>query len=443
MKEWQWEMVNIFVVIFESFFLYYWCFSEKFSFRCQGIKKWLLMMVFPIATYGLDFVCSNPTIKMSILLVVGIIMIYIMYECTILQSLIRNVFFMFLLIVSESISMGFLLFTHGEGHISLFLEQSPLRIQCIVLSKLINVIILVFSTKLLNIERKRHTIKEVGVLLLQAISSILCLIMIVEFSYYQTELFSWSMPFLVFLGISVLISYIVSYYLTEKYFSSRDREEEILLIAMKNEKIMNDYKSLESNQQKIYQLYHDIKKHLNVINMMDNKKEINTYLEKCFGDIGDIDGMFQTGNQYIDMILYDEWKKAQELGIKAQFAVEKGSLDKIELHDVIIILGNALENAREACEKKLEAGETAHIQLKVVKKSKQVFIVLSNDYVGDLIRTKNIFPTSKKDKDLHGIGMKSIRSSVEKYKGHMDVSLKEQKFILKIMINLSELEHVE
>lgn len=273
--------------------------------------------------------------------------------------------------------------------------------------------------------------------MLQSFSSILCLIMIVEFSYYQIEDFSWHMLFLVFLGIAVLVSYIVFYYLLDGYFVYQEREKEILLIEMKNEKIISDYKLLESSQQKIYQVYHDLKKHLNIINMMNNKTEINEYLEKCFENIKEIDGRFQTGNQYIDMFLYSEWRKASELGIKVQFAVQGGSLEQIELHDIIVILGNALENACEACQKRLEKQEKAYMQLKIVKIENQVFIVISNNYSGKIDQEGGSFVTSKKDKGMHGIGMKSMRSSVEKYKGDMNVSLKNGKFTLKIMLNVS------
>lgn len=441
MIERQWIVVDIIIVLFESLFLYYWYFSEKFKFSLYGIKRYLVMSVFPIVTFILDAVVGNiPSIKLVVLLGVGIFLTYKIYKCNILQALIWNGFFMFLLIVSESISMGFLLFIHGNEHISVFLEHSFLRIQCLILSKLINVVLIVVCTKLLKPERKKYTLKEVGVLLLQSFSSILCLIMVVELSYYQKEHVSWNMMLLVLLGMAFLISYIVAYYFTDQYFIYRDREKEIMMIEMRNEKILNHYKRLEDSQERVYQLYHDLKKHLNVVNMMENNSDVNEYLKKCFDGIQDMEGKFQTGNHYIDMILYDEWKKANEQGISVQLAVEKGSLEKIELQDIIIILGNALENAREACQKKMENDGKAYMQLKVMKMANQVLIIMSNNYIGEISRKDNVFITSKQDKTLHGIGMKSIRSSVEKYQGEMDVSIRENKFILKIMLNADGLQ---
>lgn len=432
----EWNIIDIAIIAFETW-LYYWYFSDIFSFRCRGIKRWILILVFPTVTYLIQHMIAFNSAKTSILLITGVVLIYTIYKCTLLQSLIWNSFFVFLLIVSESIAMGFLSVIHGNDALNVFLEHSFLRLQCLALSKVINVVLIAVSLKLIKKSgRRKYTWKEVAVLLLQAFSSILCLMMIVELGYYGDNHYSWSMLFLIMLGIGLLFSYLISYYFTNLYFAYRDREEEILLVKMRNEKIIDGYQRLENSQQKVYQLYHDLKKHLNAISMMEDNGEVQSYLEKCFESVQDMEGKFQTGNRYIDMFLYDEWRKAYEIGINVQFIVEKDSLTNVSLYDVIIILGNALENAREACEKKLEQEDSAYIQMKIVKNTNQIFIVVSNNYIGKIIKKKDVFLTNKNDKELHGIGIKSIQSAVEKYQGKINVSAKDDKFILVIMLNI-------
>lgn len=63
MSEWQWQIVDIAIVLFESVFLYYWYFSEKFEFRLYGIKRCLLMSLFPITTFILDIAVKNVPIN--------------------------------------------------------------------------------------------------------------------------------------------------------------------------------------------------------------------------------------------------------------------------------------------------------------------------------------------------------------------------------------------
>ncbi len=436
MTEWQWAIADLAVFLFEAAFLYYWYFSHKFRNRFLGMRKWLLMSVYPVSAYFLNRVIEELAVRIMILLVIGSIMVVVLYECTFFQSLISHMIFMFLVVVSGSLSTVFLFIVHESGYGVMFSEHSLLRIQCLLLSKLINMILIVFCMKFLNTKKREYSIKEMLVLLLQSFSSLLCLVMIVEFSSYQTEDSFCHMLFLCLLSVVVLTSFIVFYDLIDGYFAYKEREKELLLIEKKNEKILSGYRTLENSQQNVYQLYHDLKKHLSIINVMENKTEIHAYLEKCFENIQDMDGSIQTGNPYIDMFLYNEWKRIHELGIKVQFAVQEGSLEKIELHDLIVILGNALENASEACEKRLEQNGDAYMQLKIIKKEHQVFIILSNNYSGNIEKRGDVYITSKKEKELHGMGMKNISDSIKKYGGDMSISLKNGKFVLKILLDV-------
>lgn len=341
MTQWQWALFDIAIVVLESF-LFYWYVAQKFECRWSGMKRWVIMAVFPITAYVLKlFQVKSATVTAVVLFVVGSIVVLVLYRCTVLQSILWNSLYGILLLMCESMSKGIFVF-------------------------------------------------------------------------------------------------LIFYYLADGYFSYQARKRDRLLVQMKNEKIISDYEALERSRQNVYKLYHDLKKHLSVIQMMDHKSEAEQYVAKCFESIQDMDGKFETGSRYLDMFLYSEWKKARELGIKAQFAVQAGSLEQIELYDMIVILGNALENAREACKKRLEKKETACMQLKTVRMGGQVLIVVSNQYSGKLVRKDNAFVSNKENRELHGIGMKSMEDCVRAYEGDMNVSLREEKFILEILLNVLE-----
>ena len=184
MTEWQWAIADLAVFLFEAAFLYYWYFSHKFRNRFLGMRKWLLMSVYPVSAYFLNRVIEELAVRIMILLVIGSIMVVVLYECTFFQSLISHMIFMFLVVVSGSLSTVFLFIVHESGYGVMFSEHSLLRIQCLLLSKLINMILIVFCMKFLNTKKREYSIKEMLVLLLQSFSSLLCLVMIVEFSFY-------------------------------------------------------------------------------------------------------------------------------------------------------------------------------------------------------------------------------------------------------------------
>ncbi|MBD5106142.1 MAG: GHKL domain-containing protein [Lachnospiraceae bacterium] len=433
MNEIHWIVMEL-LINFAEVYLYYWFFSKKLHKRFSGIKKWLTMLFFTILTLVLDRLGVDPTVKMCGLFITWVILVVWIYKTTIRISLLLNGLFAFSIIVSESLVFGIMLLIYGETDTSIIMQQPLLRLQIVPFSKLLTFILLVLYLKLSDRKTEKYTLKEVGILLLQAVTSVLCLIMIVEFSFYYKDGFGLGMLFLVILAFVIIISYLISYYLIDGYFSYRTREKEFLLMEMRNEKMLENYKQIEKNQQNVYRLYHDLKKHVHTMLLLENNEEAAQYMEKVFNDTKEIDGEFQTGNRLINAILYDEWKKAVDSGIRVQFAVEPGSFDQIDLADVTVILGNALENAREACIKRIANGKSAYMQLKVLKQEQQLFIMVSNEFDGNLLKKDNVFLSSKKNTHLHGIGMKSIQTAVEKYHGSMKVDVKENKFKLLILL---------
>lgn len=433
MNEIQWMILEL-SINFSEVYLYYWFLCKKLHKQYKGTAKWFLMLFFTLLTYVLDKLGIDPTVKMCGLLITLIIMITCICKTTIATSILINGIFTFSVITSESLIYGFVLLLYGKTDTSLIMQHSLFRVHGIPLAKLLNFVLLALYLKLSDRKTEKYTMKEIGILLLQAITSILCLIMIMEFNFYNKDGFGLGMLFFTILAFVIIISYLISYYLIDGFFAYRAKEKELLLMEMRNEKMMENYAQIEKNQQNVYRLYHDMKKHVHTMLLLENNEEATQYMEKAFRDISEIDGEFQTGNRFIDAILYDEWKKAVDAGIRVQFAVEPKSFDQIDLSDVTVILGNALENAREACIKRIAAGKSAYMQLKVLKQEQQLLIVLSNDFDGKLRKKDNVFLSSKKDTHLHGIGMKSIQAAVEKYDGSMKVTVKENKFRLQILL---------
>ena len=98
--------------------------------------------------------------------------------------------------------------------------------------------------------------------------------------------------------------------------------------------------------------------------------------------------------------------------------------------DISILIGNLLDNAIEACEQ-MQDGKR-WILFKLKKRQRSLFIEISNS-LGTVPRIKDgeLF-TSKKDKILHGYGLKSVKRIVQKYDGVFSFSVEEETFKVKI-----------
>ncbi|MCM1159935.1 MAG: ATP-binding protein [Roseburia sp.] len=431
----QWNILYV-LIHFSEIYLYYWFFCENLHKHFTGAKKWLWLVFFTIFMAAADTLDINPILKLCCMFMLGCLFAAWIYKASLAVSILLNSLFFFTVIASEILVGGLLLMFYGKTDISFLIQEPFLRIQCISFSKLLNFILIVLCIRLLNGKKEKYTGKETVILLLQTVASILCLLVIVESAYSHKEGFGLRMLLLEISALVIIVSYFVFYYLIDGYFAYRIREKDFLLMDMRNEKMMANYAQIEKNQQNVHRLYHDLKKHINTMLLFENSEETEQYIEELFQNIREVNGEFQTGNHFVDAILYDEWKKAVDAGIRVQFAVEPGSFDSIDLSDVTVILGNALENAREACLKRVANGKSAYMQLKAMKQDQQLLIVASNEFDGQVLQKNNVLLSSKEDKYLHGIGMKSIQTTVEKYHGSMKVSVKENKFKLMLMLCL-------
>ena len=105
--------------------------------------------------------------------------------------------------------------------------------------------------------------------------------------------------------------------------------------------------------------------------------------------------------------------------------------------DISALFGNMLDNAIESvCRQKNQ--EKRLIGLYVTRE-KQFLRIRTENYCEEKLEFRNGLPvTTKADKHLHGYGMKSIRTIVEKYGGSAVASQKNNWFELKILIPVTE-----
>ncbi|MDO5519391.1 MAG: GHKL domain-containing protein [bacterium] len=88
---------------------------------------------------------------------------------------------------------------------------------------------------------------------------------------------------------------------------------------------------------------------------------------------------------------------------------EKLAITEFELGRII---NNMKSNAYEAC-KRQEAGEKQYISFKSYRRDNNFILYAKNSYNGKAVMTGGKLLTSKEDRRMHGIGVESIRQTVE------------------------------
>lgn len=163
------------------------------------------------------------------------------------------------------------------------------------------------------------------------------------------------------------------------------------------------------------------------------KQEAERYLAGMQQAVDGIFLQFSTGNPVTDVILNRKAQICQQEGIdfRGDFLYPAGL--GIGAFDLGILLNNALDNAIEAGLK--TAGDHRFVSLRSYTKGRMFFLVVENTYDGKRpIEEGGLFRTTKKDTQLHGLGMKNMKSCVERYYGTMEYEVSQDTFILTLML---------
>ena len=227
-------------------------------------------------------------------------------------------------------------------------------------------------------------------------------------------------------GIAVLYAYHVQVKEIQIRFE-KDTLHNIMEMQYKN------YQLSKENIDMVNQKYHDLKHQINLLKTQAYVGKSTSYLEKMEREIRVYETQNKTGNQILDAVLTNKAMICQNKEIELKFIVDGGALSFMEDMDVSALFGNMLDNAIESAEKQRE--KQKRLIWLYVTKEKQFVRIRTENYCDEKIRFKNGMPvTTKKDRHLHGYGMKSIKSTVEKYHGSVVAAQENNWFELKILL---------
>ena len=227
-------------------------------------------------------------------------------------------------------------------------------------------------------------------------------------------------------GIAVLYAYHVQVKEIQIRFE-KDTLHNIMEMQYKN------YQLSKENIDMVNQKYHDLKHQINLLKTQAYVGKSTSYLEKMEREIRVYETQNKTGNQILDAVLTNKAMICQNKEIELKFIVDGGALSFMEDMDVSALFGNMLDNAIESAEKQQE--KQKRLIWLYVTKEKQFVRIRTENYCDEKIQFKNGMPvTTKKDRRFHGYGMKSIKSTVEKYHGSVVAAQENNWFELKILL---------
>lgn len=305
--------------------------------------------------------------------------------------------------------------------------QSIERCQCMVVSKLLLFIIVYFFIKYSQNEMELPTKYIAG--------NCMIAIILINLDYFiikkcalteDEEMRRFSIIFFI-LSIAIIIlifGFVLK--LSENYKQKQDME----LLELQNEMIYKAGKNTERAFNMWRSSIHDykhkiiaIKRWLDEGNIEEVKKfvnEENMMLEQKIFYI-------KTGNDIVDAIVNTKQNIAEEKGILFSINIALPEKCVISDLDMVCLLGNLIDNAIEACEKQ----KRKYIDVVIRDVKKMLIIKVSNSYDSKIPIN---FITSKEKKIMHGIGLKNVKSIVNKYLGTYELVKEKNEVITTIML---------
>ena len=226
-------------------------------------------------------------------------------------------------------------------------------------------------------------------------------------------------------GLAIL--YALHLNLCESYAKSeRDALKGIL------ERQYENYRVRQESINLVNQKYHDLKHQIALLRSEIGNDQKLDYLDQVEREIRSYEAQNKTGNEVLDAILTGKSLYCAEHGITMTAVADGHALDFMSVMDLSALFGNALDNAIEAAEQ-VPDPEQRLIVLSVSQQKGFVKMQFRNRYEsGETITS--LPATTKNDKRYHGYGLKSIRSTVEKYGGSVAVHGEDGWFELGILI---------
>ncbi len=336
------------------------------------------------------------------------------------------------LLVTSSFTTGILSFAFNTDTAEFYTTHEWHEVLGLLICQVLNLLLYNLILKLINRDLSMLSKKEwsliISLLLISLLSVGMIRLALGESSLSQTTSLMLIMWQTGLFALNILCLNIV----VSLNKSNRIAEE----LKLSDQQFKQDIKYAESVQKQYREIRcmrHDIKQHLATVSglQLEGKyDEAQKYISEVSNNIEKVEMFVDVGNDFVNAILNSKLSLGKSKGINV-LCNSTSKIEGINEYDLCGLIGNMLDNAIEAAEK---VKENAVIEASIMSDNYKLIITVSNT-VSESVLGKN--PDLKSTKDLsemHGFGVKSIRSVAKKYDGIVDFYEEELMFICRVVL---------
>ena len=211
-------------------------------------------------------------------------------------------------------------------------------------------------------------------------------------------------------------------------------QQERNALKMQTKQSMQEIEFLRYSQEQAAAHRHDLRHHLQYLySCMENgqTEQGQEYIQRVCHEIESHKVTIYCENETANLILGAYADKFMKDGIPMEIQFSIGKSPVISSVDLCVLLANALENALNECRYLLIQKIPVQVQVVGYEKEHKIFLQITNTCRADILFQDGI-PVTKREG--HGIGTRSICAIVNKYQGIYSFSVKNENFILRVVL---------
>lgn len=376
-------------------------------------------------------------------IIISILIIYIYsllnLKGTFMQKMFWSIFVMLLIMGITTVVLSIEGCIIGKGYLDLVIQKDLYRFVGVVVIQ----IVLFYLTRFMIKRTKKdstYSLKwnEWFVLLIIPVISIftmsfvsLIIINIEEQLSPMQHIFS----ILSILGILMTNSLVYVLYVNMQKDHAKQLEYSILQQAFKSQE-----KSVEETKilyQSVRSIRHDLKQHFQVALTMLHSGKINEavdYMEKYNDTVLDgISNKVFCDNDVVNYIINSKSKICSDRHIKIYIYIANEIPEFSDL-ELCVLLGNALDNAIEG----VSGDGNNEIYLELRNVDNFFMISVKNTITNSVLEYNPNLISTKNEKEVHGLGILSMKEVVQKYNGSIEFYESDNKFCCDMLLDIPD-----
>lgn len=316
-----------------------------------------------------------------------------------------------------------LMFFGGTEYVEIYNTPRPLLYS--IVRQFLEVPIIIFTY--LYIKKYKHNyefrLKNSSIILIEIVT----LTIIIFLNYYGTMENYMNVVARIYAAIGCVFILCFQF----AFLNENGLKHENKLISHLLEVQGNQYELSKDNIERLNINCHDLKRLISALRLVDGKDEREKVLTELENTASLYETKLDTGNKALDVVLMEKTLKCRDKKIQFSCVADGAALNFMSPFDIYVLFSNAIDNLIESLTP--VAAEKRNASLCIQNKDDGVFVILEN-YCAEPPQFLDGLPiTTKKNKTVHGYGVKSIRAVVEKYGGYYKMSFNDKVFTLKIV----------